>query len=296
MAKSKTKIAIAILLTILIVATVINVYQYTQNVHLILQKSDMEKQLSESVAKVEMSSILVQVQMEVTAQLELIDEAILSACAELSTMDLMGEQARAVMSDLAASNPYIVNAATADANDTLLVVAPGEYRSIEAINICYQEQNIKMHSEMRPAMSSIIHLVEGFYGVVMVAPIFDVNNTFIGSLSIVIQPSEIINAAVAPAIRGTPFSMWAMQLNGTLLYDPDPNQQGKNLFTDPIYSDFPTVQTFTQQIANAQSGYGTYTYHQDTTEGEIVSKEAYWTTTGIYGAEWRIVILNVLSS
>jgi hypothetical protein len=44
-----------------------------------------------------------------------------------------------------------------------------------------------------------------------------------------------------------------MQLNGTLLYDPDPAQQGKNLFTDPIYMEYPTVQAFTQQVSSTQT-------------------------------------------
>jgi hypothetical protein len=85
-----------------------------------------------------------------------------------------------------------------------------------------------------------------------------------------------------------------MQTNGTLLYDPDPVQQGKNLFTDPIYVDYPTVQAFVHQVASEEAGYGTYQYHENTVAGNIVNKEAYWTTTGIYGAQWRLVLLHVL--
>ncbi len=293
---SDSKIVAFVLVALLVTTLAVTVYQYSQNVELNSQRADAIAQLEAVNARLEMSSIISMVQTEVTAQLEQIDEGIIAACAELSTMDLMGEQARAVLTALAASNPFIVNAATADSYDTLLVVAPGEYSSIEAINIRYQEQNLKMHAEMRPSMSSMILLVEGFYGVVMVAPIFDANDTFIGSLSIVIQPGEIIEAAVVPAIEGTLYSMWAMQINGTLLYDPDPAQQGKNLFTDPIYENYPTVQDFAHQVADNPTGYGTYSYHQDTTEGEIVNKEAYWATTGIYGTQWRLVILNILNA
>ncbi len=288
MAMYSSKLTVFGLIFLLLTTMAVTVYQYSQNI-------ELNSQRATAATRLEMNRILSRVQMNITAQLALIDAAILEACIKLSTMDLMGEDARAVMADLAVSNSFIVNAATADRDDTLLVVAPGEYSNIEAINICYQEQNIKMHAEMRPAMSSMIYLVEGFYGVVMVAPIFDSTDTFIGSLSIVIQPGEIIQAAVSPFIEGTSYSIWAMQTNGTLLYDPDPAQQGKNLFTDPIYINYPSVQEFVQQVATIQAGYGTYTYHQDTTEGEIVNKEAYWATTGIYGTEWRLIILNILS-
>jgi len=289
---------VAFALIILLASTIsITLYQYSQNLDLNSQKIDATTQLEITANRLEMSTILSMVQTEINSQLERIDKSMLAACTKLSTMDLMGEQARAVMTDLAENNPFIVNAATADRDDTLLVVAPGEYRSIEAINMCYQEQNIKMHAELRPVMSSMILLVEGFYGVVMVAPIFDVNSAFIGSLSIVIQPAEIIEAVIAPALEGTPYSIWAMQTNGTLLYDPDPAQQGKNLLTDPIYADYPEVQAFARQVAEQQSGYGTYQYYVknlDQTQNEVVSKEAYWMTVGIYGTEWRLVIWNAL--
>lgn len=279
-----------ILTALLITSISVNTYQYTQNFDFTSQKTDMTVQLATTTTRLEMNRILTQVQTQVNAELNQIDDSILLACEKLSTMDLMGSEARMVMDEIAASNPFIVNAATADSNDTLLVVAPGEYSSIEAINICYQEQNIKMHAEMRPAMSNMIFLVEGFYGVVMEAPIFDDSDTFIGSLSIVIQPSEIMAANILPALQGTPYRMWVMQINGTLLYDPDPVQQGKNLFTAPMYTDYPSVHTFVRQVADAPAGYSSYQYHQHTVAGELVNKEAYWATVGIYGAEWRVII------
>ena len=59
---------------------------------------------------------------------------------------------------------------------------------------------------------------------------------------------------------------------------------------------YPTVQAFTHQVADAEAGYGTYQYHQDTVAGDLVNKQAYWTTVGIYGAQWRIVILHVINA
>ena len=86
-----------------------------------------------------------------------------------------------------------------------------------------------------------------------------------------------------------------MQTNGTLIYDPDPEQQGHNLFTDPLYADYPEVQAFAQEVANQQSGYGTYRYYNtnlNNADKEVISKEAYWTTIGIYDTEWRLVIVQ----
>jgi hypothetical protein len=285
----KLKVVAYGLIALLIVAVAINVSQYNQ----LLNLSD---QNDTATAQLGMIMVLTQAQTQIDSNLRAVDAGLKLACAALSNLDLQSSQARAVLSDLFESNSFIVNVATADINDTLLAVAPSSYRGIEGLNMVDQAQNIQMHATMRPAMSNMFLLLEGFYGVVMVAPIFNGGGMFVGSLSVVIQPREFILGAITPALEGTSFSMWAMQVNGTLLYDPDPVQEGKNLFTDPIYIDNLSVQAFVRQVADSPTGYGGYTYHQDTVVGQVVNKEAFWATSGIYGAEWRLVILNVLDA
>jgi hypothetical protein len=286
---SKTKALTLFAIIMLGLSAGLNWYQYSQYMTL-------DSQNDEAATKLEMQAILGAVQSQVNLELQQLDQSLQAACAQLSATDLKGDQARAILSALAQNNSVIINACTCDAKDVILAVEPSQYSGIEGEDISSQEQNLKMRQTMQPAMSEMILLVEGFYGVVMVAPIFNADGAFMGSLSIVIQPYDVLQTAIVPAIEGTPFAMWSMQVNGTLLYDPDPVQQGKNLFTDPIYVDYPTVQAFVQQVADQPSGYGTYQYHEDTVAGKLVDKEAYWATAGIYGAQWRLVILNVLST
>jgi hypothetical protein len=60
----------------------------------------------------------------------------------------------------------------------------------------------------------MIPLVEGFKGVVISAPIFNVSNVLIGSISVVVDYTAMFNQTVAAAIEGTSFAAWAMQTNG----------------------------------------------------------------------------------
>jgi hypothetical protein len=236
-------------------------------------------------------------QNNVNNKLAQLDSALLAACREISQTGLTGIAADQILSRLVANNSLIVNAATSDTKDILTAIQPSSYSGIIDEDISTQEQNIQMQQTMLPAMSNMIPLVEGFPGVVMVAPIFDGADRFMGSLSIVVQPSKLIDESIA-STGATTYSMWAMQSNGTLIYDPDPAQQGKNLLTDPIYADYPEVQEFTRQVAAQQSGYGTYQYfvkNLDQTQNQVVSKEAYWITVGTYGTQWRLVIWNALS-
>jgi len=285
---NKSSIAAILLVALLTISIAFNVYQYSQNTALTDEGNNVN-------SKLEMTTLLSQMQSQINADLLKLDSNLTYACLQLSTLDLQGTEAYAILANLTASTQFIVNSATADAGDVLLVVEPSQYSNIEGENISSQEQNIQMHHALRPALSNMIPLVEGFYGVVMVAPIFDSNDTLKGSLSIVIQPSEILRSNIVSALAGTSFSMWAMQTNGTLIYDPDPAQQGKNLFTDPIYTGYPDVQAFTQHVSTEQSGYGTYQYYNanlDNIFKQVVAKEGYWTTIGIYGTEWRLVITH----
>jgi hypothetical protein len=287
----KTKLFAIILAAALIVTAALNVCQYTLNQNLNQQYNDVNAQL-------EMKTQLAQAQGNIKGELQTLDAALLDACNKLSLTGLTGTQARAVLTTLLANNSLIINAATADAHDVLLAVEPASYSSIEGEDIQSQEQNLYMHQNMRPALSNMIPLVEGFPGVVMVSPVFNATGQFVGSLSIVIQPYNLIQKYAAPVIEAGQFSMWSMQLNGTLIFDPDPAQQSKNLLTDPIYADYPEVQAFTQQVAAQQTGYGTYSYFDkdlSDSSGKVVSKEAYWTTIGLYNTQWRLVIVHPLN-
>ena len=285
----KTKLAILGLIVLLAVSFSFNVYQW-------ISSQAVAEQNKASAVRQEMVSQLMHTQNNVNSKLAELDNAVTAACQELSQTGLTGTAADKVLSGLVANNSLIVNAATADANDVLTAVQPSSYSGIIGKDIHTQEQNIWMHETMQPAMSNMIPLVEGFPGVVMVAPIFDDENRFRGSLSLVVQPSKLINESISSTGAIT-YAMWAMQSNGTLIYDPDPAQEGKNLLTDPIYADYPEVQAFARQVAEQRSGYGTYQYYiknLNQSQNEVVSKEAYWVTVGIHGTEWRLVVWNAL--
>ncbi len=82
------------------------------------------------------------------------------------------------------------------------MVQPSEYSNITGQDVGSQEQYIEMHKAMRPAVSNLISLVEGFPGVVMVSPVFDTNQQLIGSLSIVFQPYQLIHPIVKDSAKG----------------------------------------------------------------------------------------------
>ena len=93
----------------------------------------------------------------------------------------------------------------------------------------------------------------------------------------------------------TDLSFWLMDLDGLLLYDEDASQIGKNLFEDPLYKPFPNLLDLGHRIVAERSGHGYYSYFQ-VTEGNktAVNKECYWTTAGLHGREWRLVVTKII--
>jgi hypothetical protein len=268
----------------MIVSLATNVYQWNNS----LSTNTQSK-------KEQMGMLLIHDAAEINQELLRLDGLVSDACQKLSTTGLTGTEADQVLNDLYTQNSnIIVNAATSDKNDILVAVQPSNYSNIIGEDIANQEQNIEMHRTMRPALSNLIGLVEGFPGIVMVAPIFNTNGQFIGALSIVFLPYELVHPIVADSSQGI-YTIYALQSNGTLIYDAGA-EQGKNIFTDADYQGYDSLQTFIHQVVGAQAGYGTYSYYDDLAQGRpLVSKDAYWTTIGIYNTNWRLVIAETLS-
>lgn len=118
---------------------------------------------------------------------------------------------------------------------------------------------------------------------------------FLGGISAIIKPDDLINAVVAPKIKGTNYSIFVMQDNGLDIYSSDANQIGNNLLENPLYKPFPKFLALVKRMLDERSGYGTYDFQINANNKTVMTKEAYWTTTGLYGRIWRLVIYRILN-
>ena len=279
---SRIKLLFTIVIVFAIISLAVNIYQW--NVNLSLTKQSNQE---------EMEHILIQSETAINAELLSLDRLLSNACQQLSTTGLIGSEAEKILNAIYTENSdVIIYSATADKNDILLEVQPSKYNSIMGQDIKDQEQNIEMHKTMRPALSNLISLGEGVSGVVLVSPVFDSNQQLIGSLTIAFQPYQLIHPIVKDSTKGI-YTIYAIQQNGTLIYDVTNEEQGKNIFTNEAYAGYTELQTFIHQVVDTRSGYGTYSYFDDLAASRpLASKEAYWTTIGIYNADWRLVIAH----
>jgi hypothetical protein len=217
------------------------------------------------------------------------DAEVAAAAKELAKTGINGDEARKIVRKLAKSNRYCIDCSTVDMKGNMAIVEPEEYKKYEGTNIIGQDQVAMLRKTGRPVLGDVFVAVEGFYATALEHPVFSEKGEMIGSISLLFKPEYFFKSVVETEVKGLPVHVWVMQKDGRNIYDDDPKQIGKNILEDPMYKPFPTVVNFAKKIASDQTGSGSYDFYDIGTK-EVIKKDAVWTTVGLYGAQWRLVV------
>ena len=220
----------------------------------------------------------------------------------LSKTGLSGPGAETALEKLRESNPYAIDSMTIAMNGTIMAVQPLQYSSIIGKNIGGQDHIKKLFTTTEPQMSDIIKTVEGIDEMVVAYPVFNQNGEIIGATGFVINHDllfkDLFNSTESNSIQAT-----VMQKDGTIIYESNEEETGKNVLPDSSFNDFPSLKNLIKRVMVEQSGSGTYTYIRDiskeqenlsTKRDDIVSKVAAWNTLGFYGNYWKIMIDKII--
>ncbi len=243
----------------------------------------------------ESPSILGQLQQATQQVLDAIDQDLSSATQKISLVGLSGIEARDVLIELCEKHPYVVDACTVNQAGIMTAVEPPRYREFEGSDISEQEHVMQLHQTRKPVLSKTFQVVEGFKAVVLEHPIFSPQEEMIGSLNVLIKPELLLETLILPQVHDLlSLDLWVMQPDGLILYDPDVQEIGRNLFSDPLYQPFTQLRALGREIALEDSGSGSYQFFgRDFTAP--VTKKAFWATVGLHGSQWRLVITRVLT-
>jgi hypothetical protein len=241
-----------------------------------------------------MPPILSELEKDITLSLSRTDADLAVAAKGLSGTGLHSPEARKILRDLCRSAPYAVDCAAVDGAGRMLTVEPEQYRQFEGSDISKQEQIIRLRESKEPVLSKVIRTVEGFDAVDIQHPVFSPLGGFAGSVSVLIRPESLLSGIAAPLVQGLPVDVWVMQKDGRIIYDPDAEEIGRMLFDDPIYKAFPQLLSLGVMISKERSGSGSYEFLGKGLK-KPVRKDAYWTTVGLHGTEWRVVVTHTLA-
>ena len=240
------------------------------------------------------SIVLGKVTKRVQSELTHADKDFEHAARTISQYELTSDSVRNILKGLHARHSFIVDCCIVDTNGIMIVVEPEKFNSFEGYDIKDQAQVQKMRQTHKPVMSNTFIAVEGFQAVDIQYPIFSGDNTFIGSLSMLVRPDSMLIDIIKPIIRGVPVNIWVMQKDGIILYDRNEEEIGRNLFTDEMYKPYENLRTLGQEIISSSTGHGSYTFLSDTMT-EPVEKMCFWETVGLYDMKWKVVLTSLLS-
>ncbi|QSZ66347.1 hypothetical protein RJ40_01955 [Methanofollis aquaemaris] len=251
-----------------------------------------ESNASDDAARVEMLSLLGEMQGTVTGSLTAIDRATAETAAGLESTGLSGPEAEALLDGALAADPSVSTAIAVARNGTVTAARPADLGLVGS-NLGEQAVVREVFDRKAPVMSDLFPLAEGGYAATIECPVFSPDEELIGMVSISFLPDRLVGEHAESAINGTPYAVMAAQAGGLVLYDADPEEIGKETLNESMYADFPEILETARSFSGNWSGHATYSFYDTGFEG-IVRKEAYWTTVGLHGTEWRLVVIRPL--
>ena len=247
--------------------------------------------------------LLLQIQADLQGSLNDLDMAVAKASSNLSATGLEGAEARETLGSLLLANLNLIEAVTFSKDGKIIVAECMGCEGGEGADISDQEHIAHVLMTKNPTFSGQFLLVEGYNGTAIAYPVFSSEGEFIGGISAIIEPEELMNSVVAQTLgfnistraNITDYSFWSIQLDGLIVYDRDESQIGKLLFDDPLYKPFPGLLDLGERIVSERAGHGYYTFQTTEEDERVVTKESYWTTVGLHGREWRIILTRIVA-
>jgi len=237
-----------------------------------------------------MMPVLRDAKQSIDSTLAEIDKDLAAAAKDLAATDLKGDDARKILNDLRKFRPYVIDCSIIDENGVKITVEPEEYKQYEGADRTSLPSVIQLLKTKKPAMSDVYSSAEGISAISIGYPIFSDKGELLGAVRMLIRHGDFLK----PLAENKPCKMWIMQTNGLIVYDEDPEQMGKNIFSDSMFKPFWDLVSFAKTVALSDSGAGSYSFYADApTDKTLVEKIAAWDTAGLYGTEWRVIVMEV---
>ncbi len=236
--------------------------------------------------------ILSELEKRITEELGSMDRDAAGVARRFSEGTLTPGEKRKLLTGLCRSHSYAVDCSFVDRSGRMELVEPREYAKFEGSDISGQEQVVRLQKTKQPVLSSSFRAVEGFEAVDLEHPVLSAKGELEGSVSILYRPDDFLTSVMTPVLRGMPVEAWAMQKDGRILFEEDKEEVGRMLFDDPLYKPFPQLLVLGSLISRERTGAGSYDFLQRGMQKQV-KKDAHWTTVGLHGTEWRVVVMHV---
>ncbi|MGV8041299.1 MAG: cache domain-containing protein [Thermoanaerobaculaceae bacterium] len=213
-----------------------------------------------------------------------------AAAREAPTRSAEPEAMRAFLVERARYVPHVLHVAFITDKGVVQAIGPG-YRFLEGTDLSTREWIKSVLASRKPTVSRAFLSLEGFYAVAVLAPVVR-SGRFVGLISVAIRPTALLADWVESARGSQPFDVWVMETGGRLLYDPDPEEVGKNLLEDGLYAPHAELTKLSRAIARARQGGSRFVFTP--VAGDAMELHATWRSVTAAGTSWRVVVVGAV--
>jgi hypothetical protein len=219
-----------------------------------------------------------------------VEETISHAARETGRLGLHREaEIRKLLRNCNADRPYVIDSTFIDGNGIMKWIEPDEYRKYEGTDVSQQEVIAQMRKTHKPGMGNVFVSAEGIQSIDIEYPVLSMGKEFLGSVSMLVKQEELIRPVAAAVETESGVKCWVMQKDGLILYETDPTQRGLNLFTDPLYQEYPELIALGKRMIQEKKGEGFYSFLIHGTK-TVVKKQAVWKTVHFLNNDWIVVV------
>jgi branched-chain amino acid transport system substrate-binding protein len=226
---------------------------------------------------------------DIQRELDALNDQVADAAKALADMPLAEAGAQAVLDGLAGSNGIIAAGSIVDSSGKMLAIAPATYQATLGTDLSKLPHIVAMAEAKTPALTPVIPTPQGSFAVALQWPILAEDGSFLGSVGVSLRYAALLEQVLHPIYSDSLYDAWVIQTDGQVLFDRDPNERGRCIFKDGFYRSFPDFVTLAHEIATKKEGRGTARFL--TTGHHSIRPQAYvWSTVGLHGTEWRVVL------
>ena len=242
----------------------------------------------------DLTPVLQKAQADLSATLTAIDKDLTDVAKKLATIDRKSDEARKILSAVCKNRAYVYDCAILDMNGKLSLMEPKNARKYEGADVSSEAHVKELFKTKAPLVSMVFKALDGLNYIDFEYPIITDKGECVGAVSLLVMHAKLLEGVIAPLVKDKPCKIWVMQADGLCIYDQDPAQVNKNIFTDPIFQSFTDLIFLAKTVAKEPNGTGSYEfYKKDLEDKTAVKKDAVWDTVKMPANEWRIVTVEI---
>lgn len=201
------------------------------------------------------------------------------------------EAIRELLKAVAKNSPEALNAAFIDPKGILLYLEPEKFQDSEGADVSGQAHIIAMREKPRPILSSPFKAAEGFMALSLAHPLFNDKGEFRGEISLALDPQALVATVLKNNKVPPEYELWGIEEDGNTVVDPDLEEIGKNIFTDPLYDEHESLRELGKQMVSEPTGKGEYHFFATGTT-DVIRKLTTWATISMHGKKWIMILVR----